>query len=41
MGSTLTGVPLYALRGYAARERMDIALPNGAILPVLRMIKSL
>lgn len=41
MGSTLTGVPLYTLRGYQPRERLDFALPNGAVLPVLRMIKSL
>jgi len=39
MGSTLTGVPLYQLRGYQAGERIDIALPNGATLPVLRMVK--
>jgi GNAT superfamily N-acetyltransferase len=41
MGSTLTGVPLYKLKGYEPRERMDIALPNGATLGVLRMVKSL
>jgi GNAT superfamily N-acetyltransferase len=41
MGSTLTGVPLYALKGYEARERVDIALLNGAVLPVLRMTKSI
>jgi len=41
MGSTLTGVPLYRLRGYQPGERIDIALPNGAILPVLHMVKSI
>jgi GNAT superfamily N-acetyltransferase len=41
MGSTLTGVPLYALRGYRETERMGIALPNGETLAVVRMVKSL
>jgi GNAT superfamily N-acetyltransferase len=41
MGSTLTGVPLYALRGYQACERIEISLPNGSTLPVLRMVKSI
>ena len=38
--STLTGVALYAARGYVARERFEIALGNGAKLPVVRMEKS-
>lgn len=41
MGSTLTGVSLYALRGYVERERVEIPLPNGAVLPVVRMTKNL
>jgi GNAT superfamily N-acetyltransferase len=41
MGSTLTGVPLYRLRGYVERERIAIPLPNGETLPVIRMTKSL
>jgi GNAT superfamily N-acetyltransferase len=41
MGSTLTGAPLYRLRGYEERERIAIALPNGEALPVIRMTKSL
>jgi predicted N-acetyltransferase YhbS len=41
MGSTLTGVPLYALQGYKACERVDIPLRNGAVLFVLRMTKDL
>ena len=40
MGSTLTGVPLYRLRGYVERERVDVPLPNGEVLPVIRMMKS-
>jgi len=41
MGSTLTGVPLYTLRGYREVERVDVPLPNGAVLPVVRMAKTL
>ncbi len=41
MGSTLTGVPLYRLRGYQELERIAIPLPNGEALPVIRMTKSL
>ena len=41
MGSTLTGVPLYSLRGYRETERMGIALPNGETLAVVRMVKAL
>ncbi|HTV09510.1 MAG TPA: GNAT family N-acetyltransferase [Candidatus Aquilonibacter sp.] len=39
MGSTLTGVPLYRLRGYAELERVDVPLPNGEELRVVRMAK--
>ncbi len=41
MGSTLTGAPLYRLRGYVEQERIAVPLPNGAALPVIRMSKSL
>lgn len=41
MGSTLTGVPLYSLKGYVERERIDIPLPNGEVLPVVKMTKTL
>jgi GNAT superfamily N-acetyltransferase len=40
MGATLTGVPLYLARGYQVRERIEVPLRNGHILPVLRMAKS-
>jgi len=40
MGSTLTGAPLYRLKGYEERERIAIPLPNGEALPVIRMTKS-
>ncbi len=39
MGSTLTGVALYTLRGYAAQEQVNVPLPNGEVLPVIKMTK--
>jgi len=39
MGSTLTGVPLYRLKGYAEVERIAVPLSNGEKLPVVRMVK--
>jgi GNAT superfamily N-acetyltransferase len=41
MGSTLTGVPLYTLKGYVERERLSLPLPNGEHLAVVRMNKSI
>jgi GNAT superfamily N-acetyltransferase len=40
MGSTLTGVPLYRLKGYVEVERIAVPLWNGEALPVVRMMKS-
>src|SRR5256885_5570691 len=40
MSSTLTGVPLYKLRGYQVIEPIAVPLPNGESLPVIRMAKS-
>jgi GNAT superfamily N-acetyltransferase len=40
MGSTLTGVPLYRLRGYLEVERIAVPLPNGEALPVVKMVKN-
>jgi len=39
MGATLTGVALYAARGYLEVERIEVPLPNGSSLPVVRMAK--
>jgi GNAT superfamily N-acetyltransferase len=39
MGSTLTGVPLYRLRGYVEVERIAVPLKNGRVLPVVKMVK--
>jgi GNAT superfamily N-acetyltransferase len=40
MGSTLTGVPLYRLRGYVEVERIAVPLHNGEALPIVRMRKN-
>jgi GNAT superfamily N-acetyltransferase len=40
MGSTLTGVPLYRLKGYVEVERIEVPLSNGESLPVVKMVKS-
>jgi GNAT superfamily N-acetyltransferase len=39
MGSTLTGVPLYRLKGYVEVERIAVPLWNGDALPVVKMVK--
>jgi GNAT superfamily N-acetyltransferase len=39
MGSTLTGVPLYKLKGYVEVERIAVPLGNGEALPVVKMVK--
>jgi GNAT superfamily N-acetyltransferase len=39
MGSTLTGVALYRLKGYRETERIAVPLANGEALPVVKMVK--
>jgi GNAT superfamily N-acetyltransferase len=41
MGATLTGVPLYRVRGYFELEAVDVPLPNGIKLPIVRMAKTI
>lgn len=41
MGSTLTGVALYSLKGYEKRETVHIPLPNGEVVPIIHMVKTL
>jgi GNAT superfamily N-acetyltransferase len=41
LAATLPGVPLYEQYGFQARERIDATLPDGVILPILRMERSL
>lgn len=40
MGSTLTGVPLYRLKGYVETQRIAVPLVNGEVLPVVKMVKN-
>jgi GNAT superfamily N-acetyltransferase len=40
MGSTLTGVSLYRLKGYVEVERIGVPLWNGEALPVVKMVKA-
>jgi GNAT superfamily N-acetyltransferase len=41
MGATLTGVPMYAARGYVKDQTIEVPLPNGLSLTVVRMSKTL
>lgn len=41
LGATLTGVPFYRASGYVDREAMEVALPNGQGLRLVRMEKLL
>lgn len=41
MGATLSGVPFYQARGYAALEEVTVPLGDGLTLPIVRMGKSL
>lgn len=40
MGATLTGVPFYRAKGYAEAEELNVPMPNGLALPIVRMWKS-
>lgn len=39
MGATLTGVPMYRARGYVALENLEVPMPGGLSLPIVRMAK--
>jgi N-acetylglutamate synthase-like GNAT family acetyltransferase len=39
--ATLAGEPLFAARGFVAVEHTEVPLPNGAVLPIVRMLKVL
>jgi N-acetylglutamate synthase-like GNAT family acetyltransferase len=41
MGSTLTGLTLYRLKGYLDAERVEVPLPNGESLSIVHMTKTL
>jgi GNAT superfamily N-acetyltransferase len=37
LGATLPGVPLYRALGFEALETIDVAMPDGVSMPVIRM----
>jgi GNAT superfamily N-acetyltransferase len=39
--ATLPGEPLYAALGYEVTKRLDVAMPDGEVLPTAHMVKSL
>ena len=39
MGATLSGVPFYRAKGYAAIENVNVPLADGESLPIVRMSK--
>jgi GNAT superfamily N-acetyltransferase len=41
LAATLPGVPLYAARGFLERERLDVPMPDGRTLPIVRMERDL
>ena len=41
MGATLSGVPFYAAKGYAALENVGVPLGDGESLPIVRMAKAI
>jgi GNAT superfamily N-acetyltransferase len=40
LGATVTGERLYRQRGYQVIDRIDVPLPNGASIPIIRMSKN-
>jgi len=41
LGATLPGVPLYLALGFTAHEHADAVLPDGVVLPVIRMTRGI
>jgi N-acetylglutamate synthase-like GNAT family acetyltransferase len=39
--ATLTGAPLYAACGFTVVERVEVNLPDGVVLPTIKMAKTL
>ena len=40
MGATLTGVPFYLAKGYSTVENLEVSMPSGESLPIVRMCKT-
>ncbi len=41
MGATLSGVPFYRSHGYESAGQIELPLPDGKTLPILKMVKDL
>ena len=41
LGATLPGVPLYTRLGFELIERIDVAMPDGVELPIVRMRRAI
>jgi GNAT superfamily N-acetyltransferase len=41
LGATLPGVPLYTRLGFHRDERIDVTMPDGVVLPIVRMSRSI
>jgi GNAT superfamily N-acetyltransferase len=41
LGSTLPGEALYRALGFAAHERVEVSMPNGVSMPVIRMTRDI
>jgi GNAT superfamily N-acetyltransferase len=41
LGATLPGVPLYTRLGFHRDERIDVTLPDGVVLPIVRMSRAI
>jgi GNAT superfamily N-acetyltransferase len=41
LGATLPGVPLYTSLGFTAHEHVDAKLPDGVVLPIIRMSRAI
>jgi GNAT superfamily N-acetyltransferase len=40
MGATLTGVPFYLAKGHSTVENLNVSMPSGELLPIVRMCKT-
>ena len=41
LGATLPGVPLYKTLGFSEHERINVPLPDGVVLPIVRMTREI
>lgn len=41
LGATLPGVPLYTRLGFHPDERIDFTMPDGVVLPIVRMSRAI